>query len=177
MLSFWSSSMEMQWLNVECIGLWVERSTFETYNLVSVLCSGPKTFPSQCLCPPKNIGEHWQIVREAWWNAGVNPCNGPASNLGEEQWYSWLAHALETMISSGWVGHFAPVQTFEAQHRLHTDIFNFALSLIAIVVPILSIIFYFQRLEVFKMWFNRKFVDELNWWYNFVRQEIFWWLV
>ena len=108
---------------------------------------------------------------------GVNPCNGPASNLGEEQWYSWLAHDLETMISSGWVGHFAPVQTFEAQHRLHTDIFNFALSLIAIIVPILSIIFYFQRLEVFKMWFNRKFVDELNWWYNFVRQEIFWWLV
>ena len=81
------------------------------------------------------------------------------------------------MLSSGWVGHFAPAQTFEAQHRLHTDIFNFALSLIAIIVPILSIIFYFQRLEVFKMWFNRKFVDELNWWYNFVRQEIFWWLV
>ena len=55
------------------------------------------------------------------------------------------------MISSGWVGHFAPVQTFEAQHILHTDIFNFALSLIAIIVPILSIILYFQRLEVFKM--------------------------
>ena len=59
-----------------------------------------------CLSPPLSIINRYSwIVREAWWNIERKYCNGLVSYSGGNCNTPDLLHAMETEISSSWMGH------------------------------------------------------------------------
>lgn len=59
-----------------------------------------------CLSPPLSIINRYSwIVREAWWNTERKHCNGLVSYSGGNCNTPDLLHAMETEISSSWIGH------------------------------------------------------------------------
>ena len=72
---------------------------------VSVFVLGQSTLVSACLSPPRSIKRYWWIVREAWRNAGGEPCDGQASHPGGKVVILLVASCfLETRINSDWGG-------------------------------------------------------------------------
>ena len=72
---------------------------------VSVFVLGQSTLLSPFLSPPRSVKRYWWIVREAWRNAGGEPCDGQASHPGGEVVILLVASCfLETRISSDWGG-------------------------------------------------------------------------
>ena len=115
---FWALNddlWELWWPDGQYTGLQAERSEFKTWpgQCVVFLCN---TLSSHSL--PRSINGYWQIVREAWWNAGgyfvmdYHPFQGGVAIFLVASCY------IENGLSSVWLGQQAQVQTLPLNNDL-----------------------------------------------------------